>query len=254
MRNCVILGSGRSGTSLAAGVLAKSNYFMGKNLYAGDSSNPDGYFEDETINAINEELIAQVITSVDQTNSGLPLVPGIGQRWLASIPVETFIPAMSSVETQIKSLVAHQPFCFKDPRFSYTLPVWRPFLQDAVFLCVFRHPATTVESILKECRRDYLLDLQMTPDRAMEIWMNMYLHILKTHRHMGDWLFIHYAQFVDLSALETIQNVLGATVDREFPNSSLQRSRPTVPVSHEAIELYNELCELASYKETPLSS
>ena len=45
-RNCLILGSGRSGTSMAAGILARAGYFMGAELWPADIGNPKGYFED----------------------------------------------------------------------------------------------------------------------------------------------------------------------------------------------------------------
>jgi hypothetical protein len=45
-RNCLILGSGRSGTSLAAGILAQAGYFMGDELWPVNIGNPKGQFED----------------------------------------------------------------------------------------------------------------------------------------------------------------------------------------------------------------
>ena len=59
-RNCLILGSGRSGTSMAAGILARAGYFMGEELWPADIGNPKGYFEDREVNKINDELIAPV--------------------------------------------------------------------------------------------------------------------------------------------------------------------------------------------------
>jgi hypothetical protein len=58
MRNCIILGSGRCGTSMAAGCLAKAGYFMGEQLLPPRSANPKGLFEDEEINDINEQILA----------------------------------------------------------------------------------------------------------------------------------------------------------------------------------------------------
>jgi hypothetical protein len=46
---------------MAAGVLGKAGYFMGERLFLADEGNPKGYFEDEEVNAINEELLAQVV-------------------------------------------------------------------------------------------------------------------------------------------------------------------------------------------------
>ncbi|NIM13858.1 MAG: sulfotransferase family protein, partial [Candidatus Aminicenantes bacterium] len=55
MKNCLILGSGRSGTSMIAGILHKAGYFMGDNLYPPRSANPKGFFENWEINEINEK-------------------------------------------------------------------------------------------------------------------------------------------------------------------------------------------------------
>ncbi len=72
--------------------------------------------------------------------------------WLAAVPLGTPISCPPSIEQQIVTQTAKAPFCFKDPRFCYTLPAWRPHARHAVFLCIFREPARTVQSILKECR------------------------------------------------------------------------------------------------------
>ena len=50
VKNCLILGSGRSGTSMIAGILHKAGYFMGDNLYPPRSANPKGFFENWEIN------------------------------------------------------------------------------------------------------------------------------------------------------------------------------------------------------------
>ena len=59
-RNCLILGSGRSGTSMAAGILAKAGYFMGEEIWPANEGNPKGQFEDREVNQINDQLIASV--------------------------------------------------------------------------------------------------------------------------------------------------------------------------------------------------
>src|SRR5262249_26774035 len=186
-RSCLILGSGRSGTSLLAGILHGAGYFMGENLVPADEGNPMGYFEDDEINAINEELLTPVTPALDS--------PTYGWRWLATVPVGTDLACSPEVSERMRTQTSLKPFCFKDPRFCYTLPVWRPFLADAVFLCVFRDPARTVTSILKECRTAaYLEGLPMDYAGAIEVWTLMYRHVLEIHRLVGEWLFFHYDQ------------------------------------------------------------
>src|SRR5690349_12501793 len=117
-RNCLILGSGRSGTSMLAGTLCGAGYYMGEHLVPANEANPKGFFEDDEINAINEALLA-------------PLTPrrrpAYGWRWLASVPVGTPFACPPELGQRIQAQTARAPFCFKDPRFCYTLPAWRRF-------------------------------------------------------------------------------------------------------------------------------
>jgi hypothetical protein len=245
MRNCLILGSGRSGTSLLAGLLAQAGYYMGEQLLAATEANPKGFFEDDEVNAINEALLAPVTPARSR--------PAYGWRWLAAVPLGTRIPCPADLAGRIAAQTARSPFCLKDPRFSYTLPAWRPFLPDTVFLCVFREPARTAQSILKECgSADYLEGLPMDFGGALEVWSLMYRHILEMHRHAGHWLFFHYDQLFEDGSLANLEAVLGAPVNRRFPDARLRRSAAEGEVGGAALEVYEQLCELASYRG-PLS-
>src|SRR5271157_6074149 len=124
-RNCIILGSGRSGTSLAAGILAKAGYFMGCSIWPANEGNPKGQFEDEEINGINEHLLAQVLPERSKWAWWGTKDParrlGNLQRWLAALPVTVSIPCPPRLAGRIEAATARAPFCFKDPRFCYTL-------------------------------------------------------------------------------------------------------------------------------------
>ena len=147
----------------------------------------------------------------------------------------------------IQRQVEHRPFCFKDPRFCYTLPAWRPALGDAVFLCVFRDPADTAVSILRECRSaGYLKTLAMDFDRAVEVWTLMYRHVLKQHG-AGEWLFLHYEQVLTDEGLDRIARFVDVDVDRDFPDRALKRSSSDRPVPNETSDLYNHLCHIANF-------
>lgn len=238
---------------MVAGTLAKAGYFMGDHLYPGRESNPKGFYEDPEINGINEMLIAQVIPQRPRVLGkwffrGRPLE---GQRWLARMPVGTEIPSLSTVNERIQRATQREPFCFKDPRFSYTLPVWRPFLKSTGFVCVFRDPASTALSMLKECRdAEYLHSLSLTFRQALEVWRLMYRHILEVHRHEGAWLFLHYDQILSGEGLDRLEVFADAPVDRSFPDPSLCRSFSDYPVPEEIAHIYQHLCKIAGYEAT----
>src|SRR5262245_61466841 len=240
-RNCLILGSGRSGTSMLAGSLGRAGYYMGEHLIPPDAANPLGYFEDDEINAINEALLTPVTPARAR--------PSYGWRWLVSVPVGTPLSCSPELAQRIRVQTARTPFCFKDPRFCYTLPIWRPFLPpETAFLCIFREPARTAHSIVKECRTaDYLQGLPMDFADAVQVWTLMYSHILETQRRSDEWLFLHYDQLFEDATFSRLQQLLGITANRQFPDPKLRRSPDAGEVDVDAFRVYERLCELANY-------
>lgn len=237
MYNCLILGSGRSGTSMVAGILSNAGYYMGSNLIPPRAANPKGFFESPEINRkINEEIL----------RGHLPRFTD-GQRWLGVLPRKvTFTKPKGVLDKRLRAAVSKTPFCYKDPRISYTLPIWQPYLENTKFICVFRHPASTALSIVKECLdAKYLQGLNMSRMRAYAVWVAMYDIIVHRHRHTGEWLFVHYDQVFFQKTLEKISTFLGAFVNADFPEKRFKKPVPGVHVPKTCLSLYNTLNELS---------
>ena len=257
MHNCIILGSGRSGTSMASGVLSQCGYFMGNNLYSPDIANPKGYFEDQEINGINEDLLSKVVPKRPSGIIGSFFFrkrTAYWQHWLAKVPLYVSISSTHHLTERIKKVTQNEPFCFKDPRFCYTLSVWRPLITDTVFLCVFRHPGETAASIVKEAKRDSEsrgISLDFNIKDSLELWKLMYEHILKIHYPQGGkWLFAHYNMFLDGSVFDNLEKLLDIKVNLNFVDSKLRRSSSEgIIISQSILSIYHQLCELAEYKE-----
>jgi hypothetical protein len=235
---------------MLAGTLAKAGYFMGDNLIPAREANPKGFFEDVEINMINEDLLAQVVPPrlVIMGKEFFRFRPLEGQRWLACLPLKTKVPCSPQIEARIRAVTRNRAYCFKDPRFCYTLSTWEPFLDNTVFVCIFRDPASTALSIVKECREaTYLHTLAMTFRRALKVWQLMYSHVLRIHRHKGDWLFVHYNQVVGRDGLRRLEAFVEAPVDHTFPETSLRRSLSLNSVPRKIWQIYIELCDLAGY-------
>ena len=257
--NCLILGSGRSGTSMVAGILHQAGYYMGDKLHKPEPSNPKGFFEWMAINQINEQILAPYVNSglagkffATFLKKGTVYNPvGRNQRWLLSLPVETEVNCLfPQVEADMKKVLTKEPFCYKDPRFSYTLPVWGKFLKpDTVFICVFREPDITVNSILKECRaRQYLGNLYITRRMAYSVWFNVYSHILSKHaKKFNNFVFVHYDQIYNGTALPMLSKMLDVPLQKDFVDEGLKRTAPGGVVPEKAKVLYRRLCESANY-------
>ena len=255
MKNCIILGSGRSGTSMVTGALAQAGYFMGNRptpaTTRAQESNPKGQYEDLEINEINEIILDLVVPKRPWLLGKFCFRdrPIKWQRWLARVPLDTQIPSPLTATKRIELLTQTQPFCFKDPRFSYSLPVWRPHLKNVVFICVFRDPASTAQSILKQSKfANHLRDFSINFDQALEMWALMYQHILEIHSQEGEWLFLEYNQVLTEEGLEKLENFTRAKVDRTFPDGSIRRTKSFAKVPEPVQEIYQKLCIAANYK------
>ena len=231
---------------MVAGVMAGADYFMGHRLHDARAANPGGFFEDVTINALNEALLAAVA----------PADLGEGQRWLADLPIDAVLPEVPRVTQQIAALVRSGPLCFKDPRFVYTLPHWLPHLPpDTGIVCVFRHPALTATSIVAECQRAAYLDgVAMDLDRAMRIWTAAYSRALALAESSGlPWLFVHYDQIVSGEGVAAMARFTGAPLHGGVPDRTLRRPPPEMALSAEAEALYARLCDKAGFVPTTAS-
>jgi hypothetical protein len=246
---------------MLAGMLHQAGYFMGDKFHLPRDSNPKGFFEWHKINRINENILAKHMKS-SFTAKVLKKVfkknvvenPGENQRWLAYLPLDTNVKDTDvQLEKEIRAVVRREPFCYKDPRFSYTLPVWRRHLGPGmVFICIFREPDVTVASILKECRdQAYLADLHISRESAYRVWGSLYSHILFKHDRAdgpGDFFFVHYDQIVDGTAVPALSLFLDSELKSDFVDKNLQRSIAIGKVPGQAKAIYEQLCRRANYR------
>ncbi|MEZ5977855.1 MAG: glycosyltransferase [Planctomycetota bacterium] len=251
MRNCLVLGSGRSGTSMVTGALANAGYHLGESLHAPRAANPKGFFESAEINDLNDAMLGAVLPEGTDLSKG--------QRWLG-VPVEGAVVAPTpDQERRIAAAVARAPFCYKDPRFSFTLPAWREAIEAAPggtgLVCVFRHPAATATSMVAEvASAPYLAGVAFDLGRAFELWIETYREILDRHADRGDSLFLHYDQVLHGDGLDRLGAFLGADVDAAFPDGMLRREPPKVEVPQAALEIYAELCRRAEFADAAAPS
>jgi hypothetical protein len=243
MRDCVIVGCGRSGTSLAAGLLAHAGYNCGDDLLPADDGAPRGFFESRGVNAINEAVLAPHDGELlDRGGYSRPLTEG--ERWLAVLSPDTEFGATAELRAAMAEAVPAPPYCCKDPRFGYTLEAWRPLFAGALFVCVFRHPLATARSIAREVRYG---DLSVDTDTSVDIWTVIYSRILGRLRHRGEWLFVHYEQLLDGSGVERLARALDAPLDPSLADPALRRSTAETDPPAGTAAAYEQLCVSAGY-------
>lgn len=253
MHNCIITGCGRSGTSMVAGLLARSGYFFGDELFTPRTTNPKGFFEGETIKAINEDLLKPVVKSPPRGPARYLFAhrTEYGSRWLSRVPVGVQVSPDAALARRMQEETTRTPFAYKDPRFCYTLGAWRRYLPaDTVFVCAFREPGRTVTSILKErAEAPYLSGLWLSRAAALRLWTLMYRHVLEVHGNHGKWLFLHYEQVLRGVGVARLAEHVAAPADPYFADPSLKRSSELPVTDKEAMAVYEQLCARAGYTE-----
>ena len=259
MKNCIVLGFGRSGTSLMGGILFHSGYFLGDDLFPPRESNPLGFFETDVINGINETILSKY----DYINSyGLPegfagkissYNPVYGQRWLTYIePGVEILNDDESVVSEIRRAVSVPSFAYKDPRFTYTLPIWKDYLPgDTVYICMFRQPDATADSVLKDCKTaDYLEKFYIERDLVFRLWYHCYeraLGYLTTEPRIN-LRFVHYEQLLSGEIVPELSELLETHLDTTFITPDLNRSRPNNIMPDYVFETYRKLCHASGHR------
>ncbi len=114
-RLVLILGTGRSGTSLVSRTVGELGFDLGTNLIPGDALNSEGYYEDRGIVNAHKLLLSDL-------GCGDPGVLQVPPDWLSrelTGTIKAKIVEILSVRFSSTDKVA-----VKDPRISLLLPMW----------------------------------------------------------------------------------------------------------------------------------
>jgi glycosyltransferase involved in cell wall biosynthesis len=142
LKTMVVLGMHRSATSLVAKSL-NHEIFMGDNLLKHEAiDNPQGHYEDKDFIKLNDEILQAA-----------------GGSWFQPPPKEKILGVEQRLKDQAQILIAlkinkalQEDYSFwgwKDPRTTFTLPIYLPHLPQPHFTFVARHPTEVAQSLVK---------------------------------------------------------------------------------------------------------
>jgi hypothetical protein len=235
---------------MISGVLADAGYHTAPDLLEPTEANPKGFFESRSVLRVNEDLLGQHVP-ISLRRVGRWLTPRRlrrGQLWLARVPPGLRFQVTEKLRSCMAACVPPAPFVLKDPRFCYTLPAWLPVLGIPACVVVFRHPAETVASILRETQRaPYLSNLRVDARWAAEVWERSYRSVLELEANLDlRFRYVRYDQVLHGDGIDTMSDFLGAPLRSSFVDTSLHRSRPDAElggIQTAAESLYRTLCE-----------
>jgi hypothetical protein len=158
----LVIGPGRSGTSVLTGIFASLGYRVPQPEVPPDPSNPRGFFEPQWAVDFHTRLLERVeIGSADARPSA----------WLSAAAANALTPARRRLDAWLEAEFAESPLLVvKDPRMLWFLSLWRDAAEArgarVSMIMPLRHPAETVAS------RDHWYGAQRHPSSRLAGWVN----------------------------------------------------------------------------------
>jgi hypothetical protein len=231
VRNVLVLGSGRSGTSAVAACFRNSGAYLGSDLIPSGSANPTGYYEDYGVNRLNNLLIHRILYPAHTFRLlhrlRIPAHRDWRAYWLAAPRRTRAVRPTRAARLEMRRFLAKQPYVLKDPRFSVTLPSWRLLMEtEARYLAVFRDPMKTADSILRHAEENYSPPLDVDLSWALTSWLRTYRRVLGWSERWGEWLFLDAADVLAGRATDTLNSFAETELDFSHIDPRVSRSRP----------------------------
>lgn len=238
---CVV-GMHRSGTSLVAKALHEAGLNLGPpgELMPANEFNADGYWENQRLVRLNDELLEAVGGAWDSP-------PPAGWEQRDSV-LEPFLDRARALADEFSKA---RPWAWKDPRATLTLPFWRRIVPDLTFVVCVRHPVEVAASL---ARRG-----SASPMFALRLWTE-YNHALLDWTRPEERVVTHYESYFKAPEreLRRVFEDLGLEVGPDEVRRAgkavnvgiRHHSAPGAissppPVLAEALELYGRLCSEA---------
>lgn len=223
----LVVGSGRSGTSLFTGIMQRLGFHVPQPEVTADPTNPRGFAEPKWVVDFHTSLLSR---------AGVQVADARPSAW-----AETARVAIDEdVRRRLREWLAAEfteadHVIIKDPRLSWFLPLWRQGAHDVgalpKFATVLRHPAAVIES-KQRSYGSWQGDVERTAG-----WINQVLFTERATRS-GPRAFVRYQDLLDdwtgvtahvgdVLDLSVVRDAPAATIVQihEFVDRSLSRSR-----------------------------
>jgi hypothetical protein len=222
----IVVGSGRSGTSLFASILRELGYKIPKPEVPADATNPAGFGEPQWLVDFHTATLRKARV---QTSDARPAAWGLTARWCFE----------ESVTSEARDWLSQQfagadHVLLKDPRILWFTTLWETVAEDlearVKYVTLLRPPADTVKS------KDRWYAMSLTPTNRAAGWINTMLYTeratrgkVRTYvafeRLVADWA----------AAVGAADDVVGLPVLRTARSSMLAAAQklvdPSLPVS-----------------------
>jgi hypothetical protein len=208
----LVVGSGRSGTSLFTGIMQRLGFHVPQPEVSADSTNPRGFAEPKWVVDFHTALLNRASVQVADARPS---------AWAETARVAIDEDVRRKLREWLAGEFAKSDHVvIKDPRLSWFLPLWRQCAEDVGaspnFVTVLRHPAAVIDS-KQRSYGSWQGDVERTAG-----WVNQVLFTERATRH-GPRAFIRYQDLLDdwTGVTAHVGDVLDLAVVRDAPAASI---------------------------------
>lgn len=208
----LVVGSGRSGTSLFTGIMQRLGFHVPQPEVTADSTNPRGFAEPKWVVDFHTALL---------NRAGVQVADARPSAWAETARVAIDEDVRRKLREWLTGEFAESDHVvIKDPRLSWFLPLWRQCAEDVgaspKFVTVLRHPAAVIDS-KQRSYGSWQGDVERTAG-----WVNQVLFTERATRH-GPRAFIRYQDLLDdwTGVTAHVGDVLDLAVIRDAPAASI---------------------------------
>jgi hypothetical protein len=156
-----ITGMHRSGTSLVSKLLHLSGLYLGqeRDLLRANAFNQDGYWENTKFVELNDELLNELGGAWD-------CPPPLAEGWIEG---KQFRAIEAKARVMLQEFVGHEPWGWKDPRNSLTIPFWKKLFPALKVVICLRNPLEVSLSLHRRNDISHALALCLWKDYSQRI-------------------------------------------------------------------------------------
>lgn len=157
MRNLIVLGMHRSGTSMVASALASAGVYAGEpeELLSAQQDNPRGFWERRDVVALNDKILSSSGSSWFKPPSS------VANEVDGDLDSEQRAAVQSILSRLETGVGGSRSWLVKDPRMVITWPYWERAVGDALLLYVYRDPLAVATSLKQRHGFPLLLGLML---------------------------------------------------------------------------------------------
>lgn len=163
----LIVGSGRSGTSMLTEILSKAGCYLGEELIEANQFNERGYFENRRFVKFHRDVLAR-LNRAEVPGSATPP----SSDW-----EKVQMPFLAALESLLKDFVGEtssEILAIKDPRASSLLPLWIAATGNLGYrlsiVLAYRDPMATIDSVVESSQCSRLMGESLFIERTCAIF------------------------------------------------------------------------------------